>query len=180
MAKRILTEAQKEARRARAKKRREARKAAAAAGTPIEKKPRTKKTREPKPVEVLPEVLTQVTSATTEDDLIAPRKAKKSRKTAKSADLAGLAERKQNVVLESIDSVKEHEFHRFSDKDEYKSVGYMVKTPTGSSILRGLFCKINPDGKIDKSEYGKLEKVQDESGFLGFVKDWSLAKTDAC
>ena len=180
MAKRILTEAQKEARRARAKKRRESRKAAAAAGTPIEKKPSTKKTRDPKPVEVLPEVLAQVTTATTEDDLIAPRKAKKSRKTAKPAEFISPAGCKQNVVFESIDSVKEHEFNRFSDKDEYKSVGYMVKTPTGKSILRGLFCKINSDGKIDKSEYSKLENVQDEPGFLGFVKDWSLAKTDAC
>ena len=179
MAKRILTEAQKEARRVRAKKRREARKAAAAAGTPIEKKPRTKKTRDPKPVEVLPEVLAQVTTATTEDDLIAPRKAKKSRKTVKT-DIEAMAESKPVTDLDSLDSVKAHTFNRFSDKDEYKSVGYMVKTPTGKSILRGLFCKINSDGKIDKSEYSKLENVQDEPGFLGFVKDWSLAKTDAC
>lgn len=180
MAKRILTEAQKEARRARAKKRREARKAAAAAGTPIEKKPHTKKTREPKPVEVLPEVLAQVTTATTEDDLIAPRKAKKSRKTTKPDELISPSGCKQNVVFASIDSVKEHMFNRFSDNDEYKSVGYMVKTPIGKSILRGLFCKIDSAGRIVKDEYNKLEKVQQEEGFLGFVKDWSLVKTDAC
>lgn len=170
MAKRILTEAQKEARRARAKKRREARKAAAAAGTPIEKKPRTKKTKEPKPVEVLPEVLVQVTTATTEDDLIAPRKAKKSRKTVKT-DAEAMAESKPVTDLDSLDSVKAHTFSRHSDRDDYKNVNYMVKTPTGKNLMRGLFCKIDRDGRIVKDEYNKLEKVQQEAGFLGFVKD---------
>lgn len=170
MAKRILTEAQKEARRARAKKRREARKAAAAAGTPIEKKPRTKKTKEPKPVEVLPEVLKQVTSATTEDDLIAPRKAKKSRKTVKT-DIEEKAESMNVTMFASLDSVKEHCFDTWGDSDEYKNVNYMVKTPTGKNIMRGLFCKIDNKGRIAKEEYDKLEKAQQEAGFLGFVRD---------
>lgn len=170
MAKRILTEAQKEARRARAKKRREARKAAAAADTPVEKKPRTKKTKEPKPVEVLPEVLTQITTATTEDDLIAPRKAKKSRKTVKT-DVEMMAETKNVTMFASLDSVKEHCFDTWGGSDEYKNVNYMVKAPTGKSIMRGLFCKIDNEGRIAKKEYTKLELAMSEPGFLGFVKD---------
>ena len=179
MAKRILTEAQKEARRARAKKRREARKTAAAAGTQIEKKPRAKKTKAPKPVKVLPEVLTQITYATTEDELLAPIKPKKRRNPAKPVEPTGLEALKQNVVFASLDSVKEHCFDTWGDSDEYKNVGYMVKTPTGSRIMRGLFCKIDNNGRIAKDEYNKLEKIQDEPGFLGFVKDWSIVKSDA-
>ena len=169
MAKRILTPEQKEARKERARRRREARKAAAAAGTVVTKTPKSKKT--PKPTETDPEVLKQITSAHTEDDIIAPKKAKKTRRSKKDVAADVQADTKNITLFSSLDSVKEHQFHRFSDNDDYKNVYYMVKTPTGSNLMRGLFCKITSDGKIDPSEYSKLEKVKAETGFIGFVKE---------
>lgn len=168
MAKRILTPAQKEARKERARRRREERKAAAAAGVPVTKTTRKKK--EPKAVEPLPEVLAQVTEATTESDLIAPvKKAKKSRRSRKTVDVP--VEPRKVTLFASLDSVKEHQFHRFSDNDDYKGVYYMVKTANGGNLMRGLFCKITSDGRIDPSEYAQLEKTKSETGFIGFVKE---------
>lgn len=170
MAKRILTEEQKEARRERARKRRAARKAAAGTATET-KTPKAKKEKKAKVV-TDPSVKSQITSAHTEDDIIAPQ-AKKVRKSRKErmADEAQATEAPKVTLFASLDSVKEHQFHRFTDNDDYKNVNYMVKTRTGSSTMRGLFCKITAEGRIDPSEYSKLEKAKAETGFLGFVKE---------
>lgn len=162
MAKRTLTPEQKEARRERARKRRAAKK-----GIPYVPAVKTN-----------PEVLKQITYASTEEDILAlPKKSRKakaektsSRKTRKSKEQE-LPKSSDISLYSSMDSMKQHRFHRFADNDDFKSVYYMTRTRMGSNLLRGLFCKIDKEGRIDPSEYKKLEAAQKEPGFLGFVKE---------
>lgn len=152
MAKKELTEAQKEARKERARKRREARKALAGE-TP--KAPRQKKEKKTKTAKAI-------------TDTPAPR-GKKVKKDEIKPDI---------VIFSSIDTLKNHCYERFADNDNYKTVYYIVKTITGNNAMRGLFCKIDGDGKIDPTEYKKLENAEKENGFIGFVKEATFVKAN--
>ena len=91
------------------------------------------------------------------------RKTKKA--TAAASDMA-----KNIVLFKDTASLKDHQFHRFADNDNHKMVYYMTKTATGSA-MRGAFCKINSDGRLNETEYNKLDTIAKETGFIGFVKE---------
>ena len=91
------------------------------------------------------------------------RKAKK--------EVAAANDHTKNIVLfKDIASLKDHQFHRFGDNDNHKMVYYMTKTATGSA-MRGAFCKINNDGRLNEAEYNNLDTIAKETGFIGFVKE---------
>lgn len=160
MAKKELTEEQKIARRERAKARREKRKAAAAAAVT--------------PDTASEDVKNQVTEATSEDDILAPvkseKKAKKSKRERKAEREAKADNAQKFLLFKDTDSLKDFAFHRFTDNDNFKTA-YYLESCNGKNLMRGTFVKITAEGKIDPSDYSKLEAAENEDGFIGWIKD---------
>lgn len=79
---------------------------------------------------------------------------------------------KQEIIMFSdIDELKNHQYTRLTDNDNYKMIYYLVTTITQGKALGGIFCKIDKDGKIDSSEYKKIENLKINNNLIGFVKE---------
>ena len=75
------------------------------------------------------------------------------------------------ILFSSDESLKNFCFDHFGPHDKTKMIYFLSSTINDSYAMGGVFCRIDEDGRIESSEYSKLDKVASEHEFVGWIKE---------
>lgn len=77
----------------------------------------------------------------------------------------------KGTMFESLDSLMNHKFHRFSSNDSSKMVYWLEQQGPTTTLMKGININICESGKPEPKERKRLEEIEKKPHFIGWVKE---------